>query len=84
MTLNRQTGVRVNELLCPACKSKGRASAERWQCGSCEADFRFRVLCDVCDGEVDRIRACGGFEEYYCNSCRVPKSKFKVIFEFTD
>ncbi len=84
MAVTTQTGLRVRDLICPNCQAKGRAEADHWLCGSCGAEYQFRVLCDVCSQTVDRIRACGGFEEYFCNQCNAPKSKSKVVFEFSE
>lgn len=83
MTVFTKTGIKVNDLHCPVCQAGGNVNGDSWFCQSCKTQFQYRVLCDVCGSAVRRLKACGGFEEYYCNACHIAKSKSKVIYELS-
>ena len=80
----QQTGVRPEELTCPACGHQGgRSGKGRWRCTQCDTVYSLDVLYDQCGEPVERVIACGGFEDYFCNQCKAAKSKRKVIYQLT-
>ena len=80
----QQTGVRPEELTCPACERQGGISGKgKWRCTQCDTVYSLEVLCDKCAEPVERVIACGGFEDYFCNHCKEAKSKRKVIYQLT-
>ena len=81
MAVYTQIGIRAGEMLCPQCQSKGSIRKDEWSCQSCHASFQFQVLCNECSNSVKRLKVCGGFEEYYCDTCRTPVSKYKVVYQ---
>jgi hypothetical protein len=83
-TSGEQTGVRPTHLTCPACgREGGRAFEDEWKCKHCQASFRMEIFCDRCGKPAERIRACGGVEDYFCNHCKQPKSKRAVIYRLS-
>jgi ribosomal protein L37AE/L43A len=43
----QQTGVRPEQLTCPACGQQcGRSGKGRWRCTHCDASYALEVLCE--------------------------------------
>lgn len=70
----------MSENLCPNC-SKELTWNGQYHCVDCNADFKKTGYCPACNGELEKLQACGA-ASYFCNQCNELKSKSKIQFEF--
>ena len=66
----------------PVCPSDGAALIARgtlWQCAQCAGYFQLAGRCDTCGQDLERLTACGAVN-WFCNHCKVLKSKSVVVY----
>lgn len=70
---------------CPNCGGniiKNNGTGERY-CEDCKKRFVKRALCEVCGEELEKLSACGA-QQFFCNKCKVLKSKKELDYFFRE
>ena len=52
-------------------------------CKDCKKKFVKRALCDECGEELEKLSACGS-QQFFCNKCKVLKSKKNLDYFFRE
>ncbi|MGR5285055.1 zinc-ribbon domain-containing protein [Vibrio maritimus] len=68
-------------LACPTCKIEVKNEQGR-TCTQCQVRFDKSPFCPDCDTKLDAMKACGNVS-YYCNCCRIPKSRSVIEWKLT-
>lgn len=68
---------------CPECGRELSWEGQGYCCTSCDKCFNKKAFCNVCDSELEKLRACGAVS-YFCHSCNELKSKSVVRYVFEE
>ncbi|MGR5350614.1 zinc ribbon domain-containing protein [Vibrio mediterranei] len=63
-------------LLCPDCNVEIPTEGG-YTCSQCKTKFRKTPFCSDCGEQLESLKACGNVS-YYCNSCRMQKSRTTI------
>ncbi|MGF1776319.1 zinc-ribbon domain-containing protein [Vibrio nomapromontoriensis] len=63
-------------LLCPNCDVEVTSSAGH-TCSECTTKYRKIPFCPECGDSLEALKACGNVS-YYCNGCRMQKSRTTI------
>lgn len=70
-------------LKCPACEQEGLdPRRQATSCTACGVAFTLKACCPQCDGELERVQACGAVD-FFCNHCNNLVSKRSAHFVIT-
>lgn len=65
---------------CPKCETTFEWRGH-YHCTSCNQGFEKVGYCPDCNAVLEKLQACGA-ANYFCNSCKLLKSKSTINFEY--
>ncbi|WP_394149952.1 zinc-ribbon domain-containing protein [Vibrio maritimus] len=68
-------------LPCPTCHFDVQNEGGR-TCSQCKVSYEKTPFCPDCSHKLDAMKACGNVG-YYCNQCRMPKSRAAIVWKLT-